>query len=375
MVKILHTADIHLDSPFSLEDPSVSKARKDELREAFSSMMDYVRKNGIQLLMIAGDLFEYEYATKETVDLVISEFEKSSDCEIVIAPGNHDPYSDTGVYKKTIFPENVHIFSDEKPEIFSFPDMNVDVYGYAFTSRHMEQCPAVGLHPTDKKRINILCAHADTTSPISKYAPLTAGDIYDSGFDYVALGHIHNGGSIQREGYTYYAYCGCLEGRDYGESGYKGALVGTIDKDLAGLDVSLSRVRFSRRRYAAERINASGFCDASDVVQAINGVIRRCGYGSDTLLRVILEGNVSPELCVSQKMLKELIDPVFSFELRDDTVPLYGYDKLSQDPTIRGSLFNRILPDLTQGSVEEREIAAMALRYALAVIDGKDIVE
>ena len=76
MVKILHTADMHLDSPFTLMDASLSHARRADLRSAFSALMMYVKDNKIDLVLIAGDMFEHEYATKETISLVVKEFEK-----------------------------------------------------------------------------------------------------------------------------------------------------------------------------------------------------------------------------------------------------------------------------------------------------------
>ena len=112
MVKILHTADMHLDSPFTLMDASLSEARRADLRSAFAALMMYVKDNDIDILLIAGDMFEHEYATKETIALAVREFEKVPQCRIVISPGNYDPYTPNCVYKKCQFPANVHIFTE-----------------------------------------------------------------------------------------------------------------------------------------------------------------------------------------------------------------------------------------------------------------------
>ena len=72
MIKILHTADIHLDSPFSLLDVKKAQARKSELRGTFTSMMLYAKTENYDIVLLPGDIFDNEYATKETMELMIS---------------------------------------------------------------------------------------------------------------------------------------------------------------------------------------------------------------------------------------------------------------------------------------------------------------
>lgn len=375
MVKILHTADMHLDSPFTLVNAAMSEARRSDLRSAFSALMMYVKDNKIDLVLIAGDMFEHEYATKETVSMVIKEFEKVPECKFVISPGNHDPYTPTSVYKKTKFPDNVYIFTEPTLSLFSFSDIGVDVYGYAFTKPYMERNPIIGKKPLHSERMNILCAHADTSSPISKYCPLTEADIADSGFDYVALGHIHQGKEATKAGDTIYAYPGCIEGRDYSEPGHKGALYGEFVKDENGFHGSIKPIRFSRRRYASERLNVTGASTNHEICDMISKVIVKNAYGDDTQLRLILEGNVTPELVISKSRIESGIRKMYTLELIDNTLPLYNCDRLRYDPTIKGAFFEAMLPLLENGNTEEREMAAMALRYGLGAIDQNDITD
>ncbi|MBR5515452.1 MAG: exonuclease SbcCD subunit D [Clostridia bacterium] len=375
MVKILHTADMHLDAPFTLEDPSLSEVRRGDLRSAFSAMMMYVKDNSIDLVLIAGDMFDSEFVSKETVSLVVKEFSKLPDCKFVISPGNHDPYTAGGVYKKTEFPDNVFIFSEPSLSYISFDDLNVDVYGYAFTSSTMERNPFTGRKPLNPNRINILLAHGDTSSPISKYCPITENDIAESGFDYIALGHIHTGKEPTKAGETCYAYPGCLEGRDYSEAGHKGALTGSFIKDENGFRYNMKAIRFSRRRYAVERLNVTGSSNNDEIAEAISKVIVKNGYGDDTLLRVTLEGNVTPELKINKKVIERQLRDLYTFDLIDNTLPLYDCEALKYDPTIKGAFFEALLPMLEKGTAEERELAAMALRYGLCAIDGTDIID
>ena len=159
-MKILHCADLHLDGSFSGLDPITSEKRREEQRELFKSLMCLVRNHRIDLMLIAGDLFDSGYTNVNTVRFVADMLGKAG-CPVVISPGNHDPYVKGGLYCCE-FPENVHIFDNEEMSSFDFPDLGVTVYGYAFTSARYEKDPLETPVKVDPDRFNILCAHADT---------------------------------------------------------------------------------------------------------------------------------------------------------------------------------------------------------------------
>ena len=116
MPKILHIGDIHLDSPFSLLDVEKSQARRNELRGTFTSIMMYAKMKEADVVIIAGDLFDSEFVTRETMSLIVSQFAGNPNCRFVITPGNHDPATPKSAYLKTKFPENVYIFKNENIE-------------------------------------------------------------------------------------------------------------------------------------------------------------------------------------------------------------------------------------------------------------------
>ena len=94
--------------------------------------------------------------------------------------------------------------------------------------------------------------------------------------------------------------------------------------------------------------------------------------GSDTLLRLILTGNVPPSLRISTDGIAARFgDGLFYFEVLDRTLPLYDSDALRSDPTIRGAFFRELLPLLENGSPEERADAARALRLGLMALSGE----
>lgn len=372
-IKILHCADIHLDSPFADSSPEKAAVRRNELRGSFSSMMTYARLNNTDIMLIAGDLFDSEYVTPETVSLVLREFNGNRSCRFVISPGNHDPYSQNSVYEKVDFPPNVYIFDSEELSLFSFDDLETDVYGYAFTSPVLEYNPFAGKKPHDPRRINLLCAHGELGASVSHNCPIKPADITSGAFDYIALGHIHNSGGIERAGNAFYGYSGCLEGRDFGECGYKGALYGEISKKNGVFSADIRGLRFSKRRYEILNIDLTGAPDNDTAYKIIFDAAER-KFGDDTSLRLVLGGDVSPSVNISENVIRQRLEgSLFSLQIINNTLPLFDYEMLENDKTIRGEFFRQILP-MFEGSAEDRETAALALRYGLRSLAGNDLL-
>ena len=369
-VKFLHTADIHLDSPFSTSDVGKSEIRRHELRQSFSDMITYAKNDRTELLLIAGDLFETAFATKETVDFLKREFASIPDCRIVIAPGNHDPFTESGIYSKTSFPENVHIFSSEHLEAIDFPEINCTVYGYAFLSDTLGNCPFSGKHPSERDRINILVGHGDMTDILSEKCPISKADIEKAGFDYTALGHIHNSDGIHQTASGYYAYSGCPTGRGFDETGKKTVICGELFKSGGELKLVPKLLDFSLREYRSDILDITGLGNTVAIIDEIKTLIRERGYSDRTALRVTLNGTIAPELRIYPQYLQKQITGLFLLEIIDRTLPLYDSRMLENDPSIRGALFEKLRPMLESGDPTERETAIMAFRYALIALSG-----
>ena len=375
MPKIIHAADLHLDAPFSLFDVQKAQVRKNELRGSFASLVLFAKTEKADVVILSGDLFDSGFVTKETTALMISQFASFPECRFVIAPGNHDYISPRSPYKKELFPPNVYIFEDEKITRFSFPEIGVDIYGFAYTSESYTENPLLQVIPMDRGRINILAAHADLGASHSKYCPLTVADISRSGFDYVALGHIHKGGEIGISGNTYYAYSGCLEGRSFDECGMKGVILCEMTKQAGRLTASFANKRICRRYYEKTTVDITGVTTQEELYERVRSAVASEGYGADTLLRVRLTGRISPEAPVSEKVLTENALGVYYLEVDNASLPLLDYENLKNDISIRGAFFRELLPLLESEDEAQRKTAADALRYGLAALDGGDVVD
>ena len=374
MAKIIHTADIHLDAPFSLLDVQKAQVRKNELRETFTSIVQLAESEQADIMIIAGDLFDSGFVTKETAELLLNLFSSVPKCKFVIAPGNQDYIWGRSLYRKENFPKNVYIFDKEEISCFSFPEIGVDVYGYAFTSESYIANPLEKKIPLQRSKINILAAHADISGK-SKYAPVFVSDIAKSGFDYIAFGHIHPGGKVQNAGNTYYAYSGCPEGRSFDECGTKGVVIAELTKNSAQLTANFRNHRTCKRHYEKITVDITGVASQEALADCVKQAIEAEGFGMDVLLRVRLIGKISPETILYPQKLEASAFGIFYLEVEDFSVPLLNYEELKNDISVRGAFFRELLPLLQGDNEAERRTAADALRYGLAALDGKDLID
>lgn len=363
-MKILHTGDIHLDSPFTSINPIEAEKRRTALRSAFSSMILYAKTEKIDLFLICGDLFDDECVTKDTCLTLCKEMASVPECSFIITPGNHDPYRENSPYNLVTFPENVYIFKSQETTKVELGDSGVCIWGSAYFSDSKEgfKSPLI-----DKSKVNILMHHGDLDVASSPYCPISTHQIEDSGFDYVALGHIHKGTEIKKAGDTSFAYCGCIEGRDFGECGYKGAIVGEIEKG----NVNLHHVRFSSKRYEIISHDVTGCSSFSD---CIADIIEKCSaFGEDTLLRVELTGVVSESFSPDPDSLRQVLSKPSYLEIKDRTLALLNMKNLKEDKTLAGEFYRALEDKLFSQDEEEKRIASEALKYGLRAIYGLEI--
>ena len=366
-MKIIHTGDIHLDSAFTAMNPVEAQKRRNALRSALSSLFLYAKTEGTQLFIIAGDLFDDECVTKDTVMMLCKEITALSECTFVVTPGNHDPFTEMSPYNLVKWPENLHIFKNSELEYVEFPDINTRVYSSAYFGQSKEKLSLESFHAVNDGMINILVHHGDVDVASSSYCPITSEWIKESGFDYVALGHIHKGGEILKAGDTSYAYCGCLEGRDFGETGYKGAIVGEIEKGK----ISLRHVRFCSKRYERVEFDVTG---AKDLNECAPVIAEKCAlFGDDTLLRIELTGVTGVSFSADEALLRKLVSRPSYLEVKDKTLALEGMDSLNEDKSLAGEFYRALKDKLVSEDEAERQVASMALKYGLRAIYGMEV--
>ncbi len=357
MLKVIHAADLHLDSPFSGLPPEKAAQRRAEQRELPERLAGLARERSADLILLAGDLFDSERVFRETVQALARGL-SAAPCPVFIAPGNHDFFSPRSPYAALDWPDNVHIFSTGEVERFDLPELNCAVWGRAFTGPHREDSPLAGFSAPRDGLLHLMALHGDT-APASRYGPVSPKEIAGSGLNYLALGHVHQHSGLQMEGCTFWAYPGCPEGRGFDETGGKGVLYLEVEPDK----VKAEFVPLCRRRYELLTVDLTG----SDPLSAV-----RAALPPDTeedIYRVILTGE--GEAADLPALERELAPRFYALSLRDRTrLPQDLWARRGED-SLTG-LFLQIIWEKFRQDPED-QTAQLAARFGLAALEnGED---
>ncbi len=356
MAKILHTGDIHLDSAFVNLSDEDAKARRAGLRALFSELVDIANNEAVDALIIAGDLFDGYPIRPETADSLIRDLNRAK-MPIFITPGNHDPYTSNSPYKTLTFPENVHIFSCRELTSVELEDCKLRIFGAAYTSEVYDERILDGFCVPQDDYTNILALHSNLYT--DGYSPVSADEISASGADYVALAHIHKPTDILKAGSTHYAYCGCLEAKDFGEQYDSGFYIGEVTKG----SVNMARKKISDISYKEITVNIE---DYPDIIPALPHPVGRMH------LRLTVTG----ESCDfnADSLFEKLSEKYSEVQITDRTISPRDLWEGIADEGLRGEFLRKMQAKLNQAeSDNERKQILLAVKFGIDAIENRDV--
>ena len=346
-LKILHSADWHLDSAFASFSEAQRQSLKAALRQIPGKIADLCRKESCDLVLLSGDLFDGA-ATRESIELVRQAL-KSCVVPVFVSPGNHDFCSDGSPWLEESWPENVKVFTGALESVV-LPELDCRVYGAGYKSM---DCPALleNFHAEGTEKYQIAVLHGDPVMSNSPYCPITAAQVRNSGLDYLALGHIHKAGAF-RAGETLCAWPGCPMGRGWDELGEKGCCIVTL-KDTAELQpVVMDTLRFFEEELDIGR----------DAAAALEGFLPAAG--SNDFYRISLTGCGD----VDMDKLKMQLAKWPNVELRDRTeAPVDIWEDVGDD-SLRGVYF-RMLQQIAGSDPN----AVLAAEISRKLLEGREV--
>lgn len=354
-MKILHSADWHLDAPMTGKTEEQARFLRQELSKIPEKIAALAKEENCDLILLAGDLFDGAY-TQDSFRKVYAALE-SVKIPVFITPGNHDFIQPNSPYVAEIWPENVHIFKHAAMEAVRLPRLNCTIYGAGYEAM---DCPSLLAHfraETDSKwHIGVL--HGDATNTSSSYCPVSPQQVRLSGLDYLALGHIHKTDSFH-SGDALCAWPGCPMGHGYDETGIKGVILLDFEDTV--------KVQFrplGTPRFYDEAMEVGG-----DARQALATLLP--GVATEDFYRVTFTGYADElnldELAAQFPQVKNLI-------LRDKTIPEKELWSAVGEDSLEGMYFGLLHDALDTESEVFQQRVKLAARISRQILDGQEVV-
>jgi len=375
MIRLLHTADVHLGAKFlSLGDKGA--AQREQIRVSFKKLVSLAMDEGIDIVIIAGDLFDANQQPQRNIDLVVEQFAllAAKNIPVCIIPGTHDCFDSTSIYRKAKFAEscpNLTLFTGEGWEYKEFPTLGLTVYGRANHSNRSYNSPLQGLKRSTENRFHVAMAHGSLNIP-GAFAEddhvFNKEQIQGSQMHYIALGHWHRPYACCDKGViAWYSGPPELIATDQKEPG--SVLIVTI-LDSGKVEVQARQIGI--RCCDELEINLS---DLESLSQLKSRIIDKAK--PNLARRVVLKGLRNEDMRLSLEELEaELSDSFFHLRVDDQSHPRIG--ELSED-AYKDQLVVAKFVQLMRAHImacegEERNIAEEALQYGLALLQGKEVL-
>ncbi len=358
MLRIIHAADFHLDSPFAALEEEKAVLRRKEQRQLLEALADQAA--GADLVLLAGDLLDSGVCHAETWE-ALEDFLNSLPGQVFIAPGNHDYYAPESPWDRMTLRENVHLFTSPQPEPITLPELDCTVWGAAFVSPRSG--PKLrGFRASAEGGVQLMVLHGDVNAAGMGYDPIAEEEIAGSALRYLALGHIHACSGLRRSGETLWAYPGCLMGRGFDETGEKGFL--RLELTEEGCDGEF--IPLPSRRYERREADVTG---KESLLSALEEALPL--EDRDNVIRLILRGEW-PEKPKLEELCQALADRCFQLELRDETrLQRSIWDDAGED-TLRGCFLRVLRKKYDAADEAERDRITLAARYGLAALDYRE---
>ncbi len=373
-IRFIHTADVHLDTSFSATGfpARLGHRKREAIRATFRRILEDARRESVDLVLIAGDLFEGDRVTPDTIEYLKQQFSALGAIRVFIAPGNHDPFMRGSPYCEETWPANVRIFDAEEFRSVDLPDLGIRVAGCGFTRTRVQEHLFPGLQPMDAERVNVVVAHGSDLARVpsgkSGHGPFTVDEIAGKNVHYCALGHYHEQRPVDNpvDG-TQVWYSGIPEGRGWDEEGQGGYLL----VEIAGGRVQVERRTCGEHPLRTLSVNCDELTSREQIIDAIlaHGVL-----DARTILRVRLAGVIDPRLDLSTAELEaRLADEVLHVFFDDQTVPALDYEAIASENTLKGRFARTMNERIGKASGREREVLERARFYGLEALVGREV--
>ena len=351
-MKFFHAADIHLgcqpDRGFSW-----SRERSFDILAAFRDLISDCRREKPDILLLSGDLFHRQPTPAELKE-ANALFTNIPDIPVVMIAGNHDCVRTGSSLADFHWSENVTFLSGKELSDVSFPALKTVVHGFSYHTRNITEPLYDTLKAPDDGNFHILLAHGGD----SDHIPINREMLADSGFSYIALGHIHK---PELDPDHRLAFAGSLSPIDMAETGSHGYICGELSPEGGPRNLSIRFVPLRSRSYIPCRVKVTGRTTNQSLFQTVKKFMEQ--YGPANIYKLTLTGRRDPDIVFDEAYLRTA-GRIISY--RDDTTPGYDIDALSRSHRhdIIGNFIDAFLDGNSEDSLTD-PVKSQAFYYGL----------
>ena len=363
-MKIIHCADIHLDSAMtSHSDPESARKRRGEMLRTFERMVSYAAREGVSAILIAGDLFDAPNTRELTRNTVLHCIASNPAIAFFYLKGNHDDNNFlNGLDELGKKPCNLLLFGRHWG---CYECGGVAIYGAELHGG--DTAFYDGLQP-DAEKINIVMLHGQISeNPAGVEHGIDLKQLRGRNIDYLALGHIHAPGSGRLDDRGTYCYPGCLEGRGFDECGERGFML--LDIDEESRMITRTFVPFAGRKIVSVSADITGCMTTQEMIITAAEALSDAECDASSIVRLVLTGELDAECEKDIAYLTAAFAEKYDyFETADETRLTVDMDDYLLDQSLKGEFIRTVFGDGTLSDEDK----AVIVRYGLRALAGEE---
>ena len=399
MVKLIHTADLHLDSAFrSRFTKEEAENRRQKQLMAWKELLSFAVEKKVQGILIAGDLFDSPVVSHGTMDFFLSTVSEHPEISFFYLRGNHDT-ENTFCYQENL-PKNLFLFS-EKGKKYRLNDRLL-LAGVEYGTKDISfgenegatqgagQAAEQGVGQENAHGAEALSKSESESEEESKFLKLKEEDcnilllhgaLYQGTpkgeavqgeegiflknleklpLSYIALGHIHKGGEGKLNNGALWAYPGCLQGRGFDEEGERGFLYLKVEEEKKEI-----RKEFIPLKQGEFRILEIELLEDEGTLACLKKIeveMEKAGIVKEDSLRIILKGKKGLEQERNLRYLQlQLQDSVFFLEIRDECELSWNREEAMKEKSLKGEFLRVVAAADNLSKEEQEEIIALGM--------------
>jgi exonuclease SbcD len=374
MLRLLHTADVHLGARHADLGEEASAQRERQFA-AFQATIELALAEKLDLVLIAGDLFDSNTQPRRSVERVAAELGRLVEAKIrtVIIPGTHDVYDRSSVYRAYDLPamsgttaddDFVTILTPERPDIV-LSACDVVVHARVFATKRAPHSPLADLRVKGDDRATwhvglvhgaiAISGKTDTDDVV-----INREEIGPTGLDYLALGHWHSA-QQGRAGGVAYAYSGAPEPIALDQDRAGKVLLVTLEAVNGNRSVTVEERQVGRTKF--ERIEIDGA-----TIRSQPGLVAQLAARADPdlVLDARIVGVRPDDLDLDADEVEQQLKPSFlKVRLRDLALAALTQGALPPPDTIAGAFIRDVEGRITELEASDQAADAAELRDVL----------